>query len=43
MRELNNNGATYVDAPELLDTVEADDFLQELVPVLLWYMSVRSS
>lgn len=25
----------YVDAPELLDTVEADDLLQELIPVLL--------
>jgi hypothetical protein len=26
---------TYVNAPELLDTVEADDLLQELIPVLL--------
>ena len=26
---------TYVDAPELLDTVEANDLLQQLVPVLL--------
>ena len=26
---------TYVNAPELLDAVEADDFLQKLVPVLL--------
>jgi hypothetical protein len=26
---------TYVDSPELLDAVEADDLLQELVPVLL--------
>jgi hypothetical protein len=27
--------ATYVDSPELLNAVEADDLLQELVPVLL--------
>lgn len=27
--------AAYVDAPELLNTVEADDLLQKLVPVLL--------
>ena len=27
--------ATHVDAPELLNTVEADDLLQQLVPVLL--------
>lgn len=26
---------THVDAPELLDAVEADDLLEELVPVLL--------
>lgn len=26
---------TYIDSPELLNTVEADDFLQQLVPVLL--------
>ena len=26
---------TYVDSPELLNAVEADDLLQELVPVLL--------
>ena len=26
---------TYVDTPELLDAVEADDLLQKLVPVLL--------
>lgn len=29
------SGRTYVDTPELLNTVEADDLLQELVPVLL--------
>lgn len=28
-------GGTYVDAPELLNAVEADDFLEQLVPVLL--------
>lgn len=27
---------SYVDAPEFLDAVEADDFLQQLVPVLLF-------
>lgn len=26
---------TYVDAPKLLDAVKADDFLEQLVPVLL--------
>ena len=28
-------GMTYVDAPELFDAVEADDLLQQLIPVLL--------
>lgn len=27
--------AAYVNAPELLDAVEADDFLEKFVPVLL--------
>lgn len=26
---------THVDAPELFDTVKADDFLEQLIPVLL--------
>lgn len=26
---------TYVDAPELLNAVKADDFLEQLIPVLL--------
>jgi len=30
-----SRGKAYVDSPELLNTVKADDFLQELVPVLL--------
>jgi hypothetical protein len=31
---------TYVDSPELFDAVEADDFLEELVPILLavWWL-----
>jgi len=30
-----SHGRTYVDPPELLNAVKADDLLQELVPVLL--------
>jgi hypothetical protein len=35
--------AAYVDAPELFDTVEADDLLQQLVPVLLLSVLGRAS
>lgn len=32
---LRAGGSTYVDTPELLDAVEADDLLEQLMPVLL--------
>ena len=35
MEDGNWEGSTHVDAPELLDAVEADDLLQQLIPVLL--------
>lgn len=34
-KQSEEGALTYVDAPEFLDTVEADDLLEQLVPVLL--------
>lgn len=35
MTRSKESAMTYVDSPELLDAVEADDLLEQLVPVLL--------